>query len=716
MILAEVREYNGSPTLYIDGVPSSGAMHWNRYPTAEDAQRFKRAGVNLFSFMGRLPLRKIGEEAIYRDGLADFPEMNSGYIDRTMSMLVAANPEIKVLPRLRITVPEWWQKEHPESLIRSYSLRKKEFEAGPHVSLNHAEFNALLAESLTNTVLEFEQRWGNYIFGYHTGVHDCAEHAYRWGHYVSDFGQTQLPYFRAWLKGKYTTPEQLRNAWGSQDADFDSLSFPPIEQFFSADRLDARMLFSTPLEMPVVDFLEFSSQMMADSVIFQAKCVKDALHKIGRQKVFGAFYGYLNLPANLLDHYALGHYALDKIYACKEIDFLCAPISYDARNNGGVAAPQAVPGSIAVNGKLYYAEDDTRCHLALNHGDCVTASSEQTRHILLRNFLDARRMGGAMWWMDLWGEGWFRDDACEKIFADLNKLAEDTTGNLGSQAAIAVFVSDTSRIYERCAPASISGNLVGQTLNEIAAIGASYELYRIEDLPRLAEQGLLPQYRFCIVLDAISISDALCACIKENLQCDGRTILWFYLPGYIRDGRADVSAVCSLTGIGLKEIKYQRASMITETWMDGVRLSYGHPRNITPRLTGCDPDADNLGFYVEGVGADHPEIGNGASLISKQFSNWRSVWSSSPNMPSCLLTRFAREAGVHIYSAQGDQVFALSNMLGVYAKFDGEHSIELPESMSVVDYFTAEGVIANESKFTLPMMRGDCRLFILNKS
>jgi len=710
---AEVKNYHGVPTLFIDGKASDAVMHWNRFSKSEDVENFKNAGIDFFSFMGRLSIRENGAETDYHDGLAAFPEMSDDYIDKTMSMFVSINPKIKVLPRLRVTVPDWWVKKYPESLIKSFSLKRGCFEYGPHVSLNYPEWKKTLAEALIHMVEYFEKNWGDYVFGYHTGVHDCAEHAYRWGYYISDFSSTQLGDFRTWLRMKYVTEDALQAAWHDGTIRFETAEFPGVDAFFAENRLDSTMLFNPETEMCVVDFLDFSSYAMADAVVFQAHIVKSTLRQLGRKKLYGAFYGYKNVPANLLDHYALGHYDQERVLSCPDVDFLCAPISYDARNKGGCAAPQVVPGSIVKHGKLYYAEEDTRLHLAQNHTDCVSTNITDSRNILLRDFLDIWRSGGTLWWMDLFGEGWFRDVHLMKVLESLQRFAGKTLDQRTSNAQIAVFTSDRSALYMKCSPVSYSGNLVEQALNEICAIGASYDFYRIEDLPLLQKCGVLEQYKFCIMLDIIYLSEECRSLVKSCLECDNRTILWFYLPGAIRDGVWSAKAVADLIGIKLHMPPRLRNSMLTETWLDGVRLCYGHPRNIYPRLTGCDPEAETLGYYVQGVGADHDHDGNGAALVSKRFATWRSVWSASSNMPSCLMTRFAREAGVHLYSERGDQILTLPGLLGIYAKSDGPLDVCLPEPTRVRDCWTGELVAEHCERFQEKTHRGDCLLYRL---
>jgi hypothetical protein len=53
------------PTIFLDGYPVSGLMHWSSKPEQEDIVLFKNAGINFFSFMGNLsvsPPEKVSEE------------------------------------------------------------------------------------------------------------------------------------------------------------------------------------------------------------------------------------------------------------------------------------------------------------------------------------------------------------------------------------------------------------------------------------------------------------------------------------------------------------------------------------------------------------------------------------------------------------------------------------------------------------------------------
>lgn len=128
--------------------------------------------------------------------------------------------------------------------------------------------------------------------------------------------------------------------------------------------------------------------------------------------------------------------------------------------------------------------------------------------------------------------------------------------------------------------------------------------------------------------------------------------------------------------------------MLTEFWRDGNRFVYGLTRAVYPRFSADDPQAEVHGYYVNGTTVAGRPHGSGAALVEKQFGAWRSVWSSSPGLPSSEITRIAAAAGVHIYSSRGDQVFCGANWIGVHAKCNGPLELKLPEARAYRQFDT----------------------------
>ena len=711
----EVRDYHACPTLHIDGRPVTGLMHWKWNVEEVDAANFGRCGVQLFSFIGQLwlgPGPDPSQPVVYGDVQTPFPAMKPEVIDRTMRTLLAGNPDVLVLPRIRMVPPEWWKQANPGEMMVHYSLDKREFMRGTLAAVTSSRWLADATRALITTVEYFEEHWGERVIGYHTGFGLCAEHAYFWGNVISDYSTPQLRAFREWLRGKYGSVDALRLAWGQPTLDFATVEFPPPESVLGAATSMSPLMLGEGSRWRV-DFQQFSAEAMADSVILQARTVKRTLARLGRRKVYSTFYGYMNLEANSGAHFAVGHNAQQRVLNSPDVDMICAPISYAARQPGGFSLGQVLPGSIGVHGKLYYGEDDTGTHLANSHHGFVASDVDSAIHNLRRNFLEIWRSGGTLWWMDLRGQGWFYDEALLAEITRLRQFADETLARRQSTAEIAVFASDRSEHAMRGYPLRFAGLFIEQQLHEIAAIGAPYDVFRIEDLPELVKQGRLQQYRFCVVLNAFMVDDALLRLMRERLCAEGRTVLWFYAPGMVHEDNCDVERVKALTGMDFALIRHGKASMLTETWLDGRRVVYGYSGNLFPRLTGKDPSADSLGYYVEGTGIVAPGTGDGAALMSKRLSDWRSIWSSSPGMPSALLAHFAAEAGVHLYGRRGDQFLAGPGWLGVHAKCGGELTISLPAPATLRDAISGDEIARNSRTCTVTTTRGETRLFLL---
>jgi hypothetical protein len=240
----------------------------------------------------------------------------------------------------------------------------------------------------------------------------------------------------------------------------------------------------------------------------------------------------------------------------------------------------------------------------------IAASAAEFSNITRRNFMANWRSGSSQWWMDLRGGKWFHDESILQEISRLRQFAEQHVDDRNSIAQIAVFVSDRNMSFQRQLPVALSKILVEHPLNELSTIGAPFDLLRLEDIPLMAKTGKLDHYRLCVFLNAFEVSERIRKHIDSTLKKDNRTLVWSYLPGVINNGRFDLKAAEELTGMRYALIKGMfRDSMITEYWQNGHRFTYGSERNIFPRLTGIDPEAETQGYYVEGTQYVRPGFG-----------------------------------------------------------------------------------------------------------
>lgn len=700
---AAIRRHGGVPVIHVNGVPVTGLMHWNRNMDTEDVRNFAEAGVRIFSFIGNVAPE---DGTPVHDGSTNFQTMTPEFIDSMMEKILRGYPDALVIPRFRLHASDGWKARHPGCLMRLYDLETLAFEDCAMATLWSDEWIDDALESLGRSLEYCERHWGESILGYHSGFGHCAEHVWYWGAKIADYHPQMAVHFRRWLSERYRTDEALRKAWNDSSVTLENAEPPPPERFRNFNP-SAGSLLNPETEQALIDHLLCHSERMAGLVVRQAEHAKRTLARLGAEKLFGAFYCYANLPTNSIAHYAAGQDAHRIVLECRDLDYLSSPVGYSARQPGGVSTAQMLPASAELAGKLYFAEDDTGTHLSVTpYSNVLPVNVQQAEQMMTRGFLDVWRSGGTQWFMDLFGEGTFRDRNLMENVARLATFAGRHLEQRESTAQIAVFLSDRSLSCSKTFQ-FLTGALIEQQLNEIAAIGASYDIFRIEDLPELVRQNRLSQYRFAIMLNLHFLNGELRRLIDSELKKENRTVLWFHAPGIFRNGRFDADGCCEVTGIRCVLAEGQRSSLITEVLIDGKRFSYGTPRNVNPRLYGADPEAEALGWIVEGTWTPYREGANGAMLLEKHFPQWTSIWSSSPNMPSALLSMFAERAGVHLYSSRGDQVFQSKQWLGVHCKWNGPLELRFPERGSWRDAFSGVLLAENTDCIRLETQRGE---------
>ena len=109
------------------------------------------------------------------------------------------------------------------------------------------------------------------------------------------------------------------------------------------------------------EFARFQQSEMADHVAaLTAACRRGTAG--GKLVVF--FYGYVfEFGAIVNDPSTSGHYALRRVLNCPDIDVLCSPISYFDRGLGQSGPAMTAAESVALAGKMWLSEDDTRTYL-----------------------------------------------------------------------------------------------------------------------------------------------------------------------------------------------------------------------------------------------------------------------------------------------------------------------------------------------------------------
>ena len=465
-----VRLHHGAPTLFIDGRPDTGLMlyHNNVERGHDEIADFARAGIHLIT-------TGIGSTGCLRaDGSLDTTD-----IDAKMRVILAANPRALVLTRLWLGPPAAWIQAHPgEMMLHWDPYLGREVESEYRcVSFASEKWRAEMGAAMQRIIRYCEERYSDHFLGYHLAAGECGEWAYAWRNYTqSDYSPAQAAGYRRWCGNPNA---EIPRDWRRPEAGTGLLD--PVR------------------DAALADYMRFHSEVVADAILHFARLAKEELSRLNREKIVAVFYGYhFTPPGNPSAFFNSGHHALAKVLASPDVDVLCAPYSYYQREAGGTYYSQLVAGSVRLHGKLYYSEEDTVTHVVPPieyRYHCPDRWT--TENVLRRNVLGSLRDGGTSWYMDWFGQNWYRDDALMASIAGTQRLAQERLSLDNSSAAqIAVIVDETivTRLYH---DPELINRWTLERLADLWRIGAPLDTFLRSDLPRLDRR----QYRLIVELD-----------------------------------------------------------------------------------------------------------------------------------------------------------------------------------------------------------------------
>ena len=720
---AEVKPRHGAPTLLINGQPHSG-MAWATYnPTLEVFQDFTRAGINLFTFSGT------PTEAGY--GLSKTvwtapDQYDYSEFDQRVMLLLQANPQAYFFPRLYLHAPKWWSQQHPDDVVLvdpgDGQLTPLIHSGGkPAPSWASDAWRRDTVDGLRHLFEHIEASpYADRVVGYHLSS-GTTEEWMMWGGNENewvDYSPANCQRFRDWLRAKYKTDVRLQAAWNEPAVTLATATLPTKAQ--RATTFDG-WLRDPVREQPVIDFYLYNSDLVADTITYFAKHVKQLTN---HQKIVGVFYGYLLQLCGEQRQQNAGHLALEKVLASPDVDFLCSPTCYSFRQLGGEGTSHfmSLLGSVQLHGKLWFDENDIRTSISGGQvgewgrpadvaGDILQQDKELANCIV---------HGAAQWWFDVGGNRYNRPLLMQRIEKLANAAGKAVSLDRTPADQMAFVVDEQSLCYMRVGD-PLGRFLLLDQMPALHRIGAPVGHYLVTDLPRLAERKL---YLFPTSF-APTAADRRAI---DALKRDGHVLVFLGAPGLYRNGQLDEQGMQDLTGIRLRisnepaalRVHLQAAQRPTDRTATGAAgpnnspltdfadlagQTYGHDHQTAPIIYADDPLATVLG-----------SLGNGkAGLVVRQYDNWTAVYSAAPLLPANLLRRLAQLAGVHLYIDTEDVVWASHDLVGVSVLEAGKRTIHLPRTARVSDLYEGTDLGPASSSFDAQFPARGTRVFVLRQ-
>jgi hypothetical protein len=261
----------------------------------------------------------------------------------------------------------------------------------------------------------------------------------------------------------------------------------------------------------------------------------------------------------------------------------------------------------------------------------------------------------------------------------LNAVAEAGLHADRRSGAEIALVLDTDSLYH-CPPDKAVGNCFTEGLNmALNRVGAPVDRLLLDD----ALEG--EDYKLYIMSGCFALTEAQRQKVREKLLVEGKTVLWLYAPGYIRNGGASVENIADLTGSQVRQHDSHDLMLVqTDSDLPGpIRHSVlmGRHYFVCPSFSVVDPAAETWGYQFNTglVGLAHKTV-NGA----------HSVYCSAGPLDPDVVRDIARFAGAHVYLDSSDASYFSRSFIGLHTRKPGVRSLQMPSAEPLYDLLQAQ--------------------------
>ncbi len=550
MIKASVKQENGVPALYLDGVRTPPVFYaLSDIPASkagtDQAQKnianFAECGINVVCVDSSLYL------GWSKDGFDPSPVLQE------VHDAIKANPNAAVIIRLHVNPPYWWMQENRDETYGYYSVESKEQE-GYGDRLIAGDDAPLLRVSLTS------DKWlkeageclrlfcraaladpqAQRIAGIHLACGLYGEwHPWAFFNYDGDYGEAMRKYFTQFLRSKYGSDEALQAAWPDKTVTIETAKY--------STRGDGTRKFRSQQE---IDSFSALQQGIVEAIAHFARIVKMVMPTT----LVGVFYGYFfNTTWNDRGAHGGCHIEIEQIYRNPDIDYIAAPFCYNQnRESGNSLQLRCLLESARLNGKLCLCEMD---QAPIGTAEKVGGTDEnrpESIAILKRNVLSGLIHGMGAWYYDhrLVPQGsiyekngwWDHPDLLKEITA-MTDFAKRNLKKPFCKNSQVLLVCDTKRFYYRKTSDLTKTEVEFAFLDALGKSGCGYDVVYLFDLPKCDWS----RYKAVLFYDCVYMDDETYDYVKTTVCSRSRTVVFVGDNGMIYDGGLDRARHESLT-------------------------------------------------------------------------------------------------------------------------------------------------------------------------
>lgn len=757
--MAEIREHNGRPAIFIDGKVYPPMMATIR--TMKDCNEI------IFDKKYFEDLGKAGVKIYFL--ICDTVWLKPNAIDLfdyEATELLKAVPDAYIMPRIGLHPNNEWIKENPDECIRysdgsspKVNLFTESYvtELPAHYALYSSKWREDAGKALRETWdILMKRPYADRIIGCFLAAGGTSEwyylkHPYDYERGVClDHSPAWKREFSRYLTAKYGTDEALRKAWKMPEATLADPPIPGLEKHYYAEMIDVdcaipkeRMYTYKPVPPPpdngtnhgslvdfdknidIYDFYRAWNYGSADSVLHFAKIIKE----MTPDRLVGAFYGSQGCIGFVR---AGSNGGTIKILDSDYVDFLAAPGVYENRLPGGSEGQREVQDSFALRNKIYIVEQDTRT-LAENRyfmDKCMIYDMTDSINVMKREFGRNICEDVQAWWFDqLIGGKRYKYPEIIELITEQQKIAHEAYSLDRRKRSEIALIFDEESLQSISFQSSVDMIELFRDY-EMAKIGAPCDQYYHNDMANPD----MPSYKLYVFMNCLVLTEEEKKVIREKLRRDGATAIWIYASGVV-DPKAEENKISAkhieeLTGIKCTEVygKYDavfRWNGEEHPLIEGLdkrelfgkfarkRLMMLAASNdpisrwdtyLYPLFHSVDPEAKNLAYFLT----------SGFPAVSvKECDGFTSVLYGSKMIKADVLRAFAKYAGCHIFCESDDVLYANHNYVTLHASSSGKKKLCFNRPVSPFEVYEKKFYGEAVTEIELDMYIGETKMFRL---
>ena len=634
-----------------------------------------------------------------------FDDERQAQAERNSALLNAyreADPDAQFLIQINLNPTVPWFEAHSDSAMRINDAFQ------PYPSPASANWREAAGVALEDVITSLESgTHRKHIKGYIL----CALQGLRWmlpeGYDVSKANHQG---YLEWLQQRYRTDDALQTAWDNDSMTLAAATIPA----YSSPEEEGHVFYELPQMQPVVYFLHYSSESVADALAGLSVVVARA-SRLGPSGIIGAPYGYSfeALPNGC------GHFALELLLE-SDLNMFMSPVSYVDRGLGGVGGVMGPVDSMTIRGKQWFVVDDTRTGVERDAATGEFArikgiNVEDVFEVQRRNFALALTYGLGLVWADPQAEGWLHDKDQWAHFGLLNTIYAQRTNEAKAQAptefaasVVTVVVDELSRAYVQ-SDSRINSILLQRARDAAMRSGVSLRFHLLRDVV----EDIAPSTPVYLFLNAFHLTETDRVRLHSRLAREQASAIWLYAPGYITD-TADVETIAATTGMDVRRFEepFQTGStyLLSGQFLHAEE-KFGDGEIWTPAFY-IEPE-EEIDFLAHYVNAQD----KGSVAILTLPEGWTSVYVAEPGLSPALLCELLQLLEQHRFLTPVDGVYydvvsARDGIVALHASEAGKRSLYFGHFFDIVDLLDAAIGWPQKDSIMLPMQSGETRLLM----